>query len=207
VSLLIIEGETEQIFYRIIQDNYLQGIRYRTFNIKGQGSINRQVVGRIQRFVRDNPDDMVRAYCCLDAVQETRTATPLDMEIVREQIRARKLKTVLSVDAILADPEIESWFFYDIEGIYKFLRAKRSERNVRKYRNPGSLGKADLQRLFRRFDQEYSSGKRAEHFIRSLDMEKIISSCTGLKAGVDLIKSQARDRSNHILVEYDRKPR
>jgi len=199
VSLLIIEGETEQIFYPIIVRKYLSGLRITRYNLKGQSNTNKQVIGRTQLFLRDNPNDLVRVYCCVDAERGKRSATPLDLDIVREHIKARRLKGVLSVDQLLADPDIESWFFYDIEGIYSFLRAKRTQRNPRKYQNPRSFGKKDLQKLFRQFDKEYLPGKRTVNFISSLNIDKIVSNCKDLHEGIKNIKRQGRDLTNHLF--------
>lgn len=109
------------------------------------------------------------------------------------------MKRILSVDAILADPDIESWFFYDIEGIYRFLRAKRSQRTTSKYSNPTNLCKKDLQRLFARFDNVYTPGRRAEHVIRSLNIRRIVSGCTNLSEGIERIKAQANNLTNHLF--------
>jgi hypothetical protein len=111
------------------------------------------------------------------------------------------MKCILSVDAILADPDIESWFFYDIEGIYKLLGVRKSQRSTKKYRNPNNLCKKDLQQLFRRFDKLYLPGRRATHLINSLDIKKIVCNCKELREGIQLIQSQAEDLTNHLFPE------
>jgi hypothetical protein len=136
----------------------------------------------------------------LDTESQNQSATPFDLEVVREKVKASKdMRQVLSVDAILANPEIESWFFYDIQGIYKFLNAKKSQRNIAKYQNPRTFCKKDLQRLFARFQKAYIPGERAEHFIRSLDIAAIVDRCKELSRGIALIISQAEDSTNHLL--------
>ncbi len=199
VSLLVLEGDTEQLFYPIIRDKFLKGIRIELRNIKGRGNVNKDVLGEIYKYTYNNRDDAVRVYCCVDTESQKRTATPLELDIICEQIKVRKLRLVLSVDAILADPEIESWFFYDIEGIYKFLGAKTSQRNVKKYSNPKNLCKKNLQGLFHRFGKEYLPGKRATNFINNLDIDKIVTECKELHDGIALIQSQTTDLTNHIF--------
>lgn len=199
VSLLVLEGDTEQLFYPIIRDKFLKGIRIELRSIRGRGNVNKDVLGEIHKYAYNNQDDLVRAYCCVDSERQKRTATPLELDIICEQIKVRKLRLVLSVDAILADPEIESWFFYDIEGIYKFLGAKTSQRNVKKYSNPKNLCKKDLQGLFHRFGKEYLPGKRAANFINHLDIDKIVTECKELRDGIALIRSQATDLTNHLF--------
>lgn len=199
VSLLILEGYTEQVFYPIVRDCYLTGIRIQLVNIKGRGNVNKQVLAKIFQYYRDNPKDMVRAYCCVDAETQKSRATPLDVGLIRRHVNDRKMVRVLSIDGVVTDPDIESWFFYDIKGIYKFLRAKKSLRNVKRYSIPPNFGKRDLQDLFSRFRKEYIPGERAAYFIRNLDIEKIVNNCQQLRNGIELIKSQAHDLTNHLF--------
>ena len=200
VSLLILEGDTEAIFYSIIRDEFLTGLRIELRNMKGQGNVNIDVFAEIFKYTYNNSTDLVRAYCCVDTERQNQSATPLDLCFVREQIPTRaEMANVLSVDGILADPEIESWFFYDIEGIYKFLKARKSQRTLSKYANPKSLCKQDLQALFRRWNKAYIPGRKAEPFIRSLDIAKIVGSCKELADGIERIKSQADDPTNSIV--------
>lgn len=199
VSLLILEGDTEQVFYAIIRDKFFKGIRIELRNIKGRGNVNKDVISEIYKYMYNNPDDLVRAYCCVDTERQTSSATPFELDFVREQAKVRMSSRVLSVGVILADPDIESWFFYDIEGIYKFLGAKKSQRNIRKYRNVSKLGKKDLQQLFGRFGKVYFSGNRAKHFINNLDIKKIVSKCRKLGNGIKLIQLQADDLTDNLL--------
>ena len=198
-ALLVLEGDTEEVFYTILRDEFLGGIRIDLRNIKGRGNINKDLLAEIYKFTYNNRNDLVRAYCCLDTESQNQSATPFDLEVVRENVKASKdMRQVLSVDAILANPEIESWFFYDIEGIYKFLNAKKSQRNIRKYTNPQKLSKKDLQQLFRKFGKVYAPGRRTEHFMRSLDINSIVASCQDLSTGLRLIKAQADNTASHL---------
>jgi hypothetical protein len=199
-ALLVLEGDTEKVFYARLRAEFLGGIRLDLRNIKGRGNINKDLLAEIYKYTYNNPNDLVRAYCCIDTESQNQSATPFDLEVVREKVKASKdMRQVLSVDAILANPEIESWFFYDIEGIYKFLNAKKSQRNIAKYQNPRNFCKKDLQRLFARFQKVYTPGERAEHFIRSLDIAAIVDRCKELSRGIALIISQAEDSTNHLL--------
>ena len=192
VSLLLLEGDTEQVFYPIVRDKYLRGIRISLANIKGQGNINKQVVREAFKFSRDNPGDIFHVYCCIDSEKQKLGATPFDLTQIRREVKARKIDGARSINKILADPDIESWFFYDIAGIYAFLEVPRHKRNVSKYRPANSFGKRDLQDLFHQFGKEYISGRRAENFINNLNMERIVGSCGELRKGIELILKQAR---------------
>lgn len=199
VSLLILEGYTEQIFYSIVRDKFLKGIRIKLRNIKGQGNINREILSEVYKYTYNNSDKLVRVYCCMDTHKNKLTATPFELELIREKTIERKMNQVLSIEAILAKPEIESWFFYDIKGIYRFLRVRRTKRNEKKYNNPYKFGKLALQQLFERFNEEYMPGKRATHFISCLDMNRIVSGCKELREGIILIKSRSKDLTNHLV--------
>lgn len=199
VSLLILEGDTEQIFYPILRDKFLQKARIELCNIKGRSNINKNVLSEILKYRYNNRHDLVRAYCCVDTERGKCTAIALDLECVREKARERNMSQVLSIDAILADPDIESWFFYDIAGIYSFLRARTSRRNIQRYGNPSTLCKKDLQQLFQRFEKVYLPGKRATNFINHLDIKKIVFMCRELREGIELIQSQAKNLTNHLF--------
>jgi len=199
VSLLIIEGETEEIFYGIVRDTYLKGIRLHVQNLKGRGNINKDVFGKIQQYLHNNPNETVRVYCCIDSERDKRTAVQLDLDLIRALIKQRNLNSVLSIDAMMADPELESWFFYDFDGICKFLGAGKGEASRRKYANPTNLAKRDLENLFSRFQKAYISGKRARNLIENLDIGIIVDNCPVLKSGIETIKLQAKDTTNHIF--------
>jgi hypothetical protein len=113
VSLLILEGYTEEVFYPIVRDKFLRDIRIENRNIKGQGNINKDVLSEIYKYTYHNRDDLVRAYCCIDSERDKLSATSLDLELICDKARERKMYQLLSVNSILADPDIESWFFYD----------------------------------------------------------------------------------------------
>ncbi len=199
VSLLVLEGDTEQIFYPLIRDEFLQGIRIELRNMKGRGNVNKDILGEIYKYLYTNSNDSVRTYCCVDNERDQRSATPLDLELIRQKAKERKMSRLLSVDQILADPDIESWFFYDIDGIRKFIRAKKSQLSTKRYANPKNLRKKDLQRLFSRFGKVYVPGQRATNFINSLDTDKIVAGCKELREGIQLIQSQAEVLTNHLF--------
>ena len=199
VSLLILEGDTEEIFYPIIRDRFLSGIKIKLRNIKGQRNINKDIASEIYKYTYNNTSDYVRAYCCIDSTKQEISATPFDPDLVNQKIIEQKMNLVLSVDAIIAEPEIESWFFYDIEGIFKHLRANPSGGDLGRYKNPRNLCKKDLQQLFHRLGKEYISGYRAANFIKNLNVCKIASNCEELRDGIEKIKSQSCDLANHIF--------
>lgn len=199
VSLLVLEGYTEQVFYSVVRDKFLKGIRIELRNIKGQGNVNKDILSEIFKYTYNNPDDLVRAYCCVDTEKGKCTATPLYLDFIREKAKERKMSQVLSIHAILAEPEIESWFFYDIKGIYGCLSAPKSRRNPKIFNPAKKFGYKDLQRLFEKHGKIYTKGKRAGNFINHLDVGKIVSNCKELREGIKLIQSQANNLTNYLF--------
>ncbi len=197
VSLLIVEGETEEIFYARVRDCFLENIKLKIINLKGQGNINKQVLQKIAGYCRNNPKDDVHCYCCIDT-EKNKGATLLDLDFIRKTLKERKIKKALSINAIMADPEIESWFFYDVDGILEFLRPNSSKNpkiNKSKYNNPHNHNKRSMRDLFERFAKNYQSGgKRVGNLINNLDIEKIVNECPELKVGVDTILKNSKSK-------------
>jgi len=95
---------------------------------------------------------------------------------------------------------IESWFFYDLEGIYNYLKVTSKDREpLVKYNTPNKCSKGDLELLFKKYGKYYHEGKRANDFYESLNWDLIVKSCPELKAGIDLIKSKANDLTSELF--------
>lgn len=122
-----------------------------------------------------------------------------DIRVVQRRILEMQLKQVLSVNKIIATQDIESWFFYDLESICRYLGIRKSKSISRKYSPPESCNNKDLQRLFDKHGKEYRKGKRAENFISKLDLQKIVSNCDELNSGIKFIKSKANDKTNELF--------
>jgi hypothetical protein len=199
LSVLLCEGDTEEIFYSRIKVFCFASLRPKVEELKGLFNINKKIIDRIQIYVRQGKEDPIRAYCCVDRESRYGQVPGLDIDSIIDFVRKEGIEQVLSIDSIIATKQIESWFFYDIEGIYDFLKAPNSRRNPGKYKPPERFGKKDLQRLFDQFGKDYQSGRSAENFINHLDIGKIVSKCKELREGIEKIKSQSDDLSNHIL--------
>lgn len=197
-SLLIVEGYTEEAFYPIIKENYLSGIRVKIENIEGQTNINKKILAKIFTFFHDYPEKSFRAYCCLDTERNNNYITPLDLDLIRKKAREKAIYNLLSVDKILADREIESWFFYDLPGICSYLGIDEGSIKPETFRPVNKFGKKELKNLFREHGHWYRPGKRATGFIRSLDIDRIISQCDELRLGIERIRQYASDRTEHL---------
>jgi len=199
VSLLLAEGSTDEIFYKKVKISHLRDCRATVCDLHGLYNINVKVINKIVGYIQAHRDEVTRVYCCLDRESRYREVPGFDIRKIKKYIKDENLKSVLSVDLIRATQHIESWFFYDIEGIYAYLKVQRSRRRLNAFRPPEKFGYRDLQRLFERYGKTYSKGRRTKSFINKLNIEKIVCNCKELGEGIQLIKSQAGDMTNHLF--------
>jgi hypothetical protein len=197
VSLLLVEGDTDEIFYNRIKAGSLCECRIVIKNLEGLFNVNKKIFVKISDYI-ERKNELVRVYCCLD--RESRNGdVPVDLQEIIKRLTEKGMTQVLSLDAIIATQQIESWFFYDIEQIYKFLSVPHSHRKMNAYKPPEKYGYRDLQVLFESHHKTYSKGKRSKNFIDNLNMDKIIADCKDLSRGIELIRAQADDLRNHIF--------
>lgn len=191
IALIFVEGDTEEEFYSKLLREYLNGTPKSVKNLNGIFNVHKKVLGKTEAFLHDNKEKVVRVYCCID--RESRDHNPpLDIEVLRNSFKEIKVfKRVLSADAIIATQMIESWFFYDTEGIYKFLKVPHSKRNPSKFKPPEKFTHIHLSKLFEHYDKTYIKGRKCANFISNLDIGKIYAECRELREGLELIKRQA----------------
>ncbi len=199
MSLLLAEGATDEVFYLLVKGSFLADCRCTVRELGGLFNVNRKIINEILRCCNNHTDDLFRVYCCLDRESRDGTTPGFDVGTIVKYVRDNDLRQVLSVDVILATQQIESWFLYDIEAIYKHLKVPRAKRNPRRYQPPEKFTYKDLQKLFERYGKAYNKGRRAANFISNLDLNRIAKQCAELRDGIALIKSQAEDRSNHLF--------
>ena len=200
VIYLLYEGVTEKIFYenRIIPQ-YLKRLNVKGRDVKGNTKLLRSTLAASQPpFVKKG--QKLRIYCCTDNDATYKRVPDFDLEPIRNACKKEKLKNVLSVDAIVANQELESWFFYDLDGIYDFLVVPEGKRKPKaKYKQPQRCSKEDLKTLFHKHGKSYRGGKRSTKFIKSLDIKKIVAGCKELREGIALIKAKANDLTNDLF--------
>lgn len=194
MSLLLVEGRTEVVFYKRIQDTLLRSCRSTIRDLEGLYNIDKKIISHIVDYAGIHEDEKIRVYCCLDRESRYGEVPEFNLEKIRKYIEDKQIENVLSIDLIKATQQIESWFLYDIEGIYTFLKVPTATRKPNAYKPPERFGSKDLQHLFERYNKIYSKGKRCENFINHLDIEKIVRECRELREGIKLIKSQAGQR-------------
>ncbi|MCE5210417.1 MAG: DUF4276 family protein [Deltaproteobacteria bacterium] len=187
-ALIFIEGDTEEEFYKIVCDKYLGGLTKKVMNLNGNFNIDSKILDKTFSFLDKHPENFVRIFCCID--RESRDHNPpINISHIVETFKNKSKKQcrVLSVKKIIATQMIESWFFYDMDGIYKFLSTPHSQRKHHKFRPPEKFTHIDLSNLFKRYDKIYIKGKRCQNFVNHLDIEKIYRDCQELQKGIELI--------------------
>lgn len=194
LSVLLVEGPTEVVFYNKVKELYLKNTKIEHLN--GNSNINRKVLDKITWKYSDR---LIRVYCCVDRESRNGRVPNLDLDLIREEIVTKQFHNVLSIDSIEAIQMIESWFFYDVPGIYTFLKTPKAKRAVRKFNPPEKNDCKTLGKLYRDQNKHYIKGYKTEGLVKSLDIPKIYNSCQELKNGVDLINRQASDPTNHLF--------
>jgi hypothetical protein len=187
------------VFYKKIQETSLRSCRSTIHDLKGLYNINKKIIKCIVDYTEKHKDEKIRVYCCLDRESRYGEVPGLNIGRIKKHIKDTGITSILSVDLIRATQQIESWFLYDIESIYGFLKVPRHERNLKAYNPPERFGYKDLQRLFERHSRSYNKGRDGENFINNLDIEKIARECKELRDGVELIMARASDSTNHIF--------
>jgi len=169
-ALLLVEGETEEEFYHRFVNHYNSGAPRHVKNLRGNFNINTKIADAAIAYISRHNDRLVDVYVCID---QERLGVPAfnRAKVTSELQRLPNFRSLIPVVAILT---IESLFFLDIDGIYKFLRAQRSKRKPHLFSNYRSFTHRDLEQLFARFDRVYYKGSRCKGFVTALDLDKLV---------------------------------
>lgn len=199
LSYLLVEGETDKLFWQRVRSDSINNCRVMIKDLKGLFNINKKVINGVIDYTNKHVDEVVKIYCCLDRESRYGKVPEFDIKTVIKYIRDQGIKRVLSVDQIIATQQTECWFLYDIEGIFKFWSIPKSKRNPKAFQPPEKCTFKDLKRLARRYSRDYEKGDAAMNFINHLDIGKIILNCRELREGIEKIKSNAEDLTNHLF--------
>ncbi len=189
--LFLYEGETEAEFYQIIFNNYIppRKIRRSFSNLKGIYSLNDKVKSKIESYLQNNSFvtcNNIHVFIAYDREGPRETETLLDLQSLKLKY-IYKDSRISSINEIVATQDLESWFFHDLEGIYKFLRAPNNKRNHNCYNNIEATNNKILSSLFHKFDKHYQKGKKVKGFVNQLDVEKIFNNVQELKDSIIII--------------------
>jgi len=185
ITLLLVEGETEDIFWNRVKAEKLADCRVIIKSLKGIFNVNRKVM---RELVVTEESEKYFVYCCLDLdTRDAKIPPGFDLKFIRKTVKEKNWPHIHSVDLIPANQEIESWFYYDIQSVFNFLGVPKSKQKPRRHLPPEKNSKEDLKRLFREHGKMYREGYRAKSLINALDIAKICEKCKELKEGIALI--------------------
>ncbi len=191
-ALILLEGETEEEFFKALAEKCLRGVPKTFRNMKGNFNINNKIVDKIIQFSTEHPDQEFDVYICVD---QEREGDPIyNKKFVTKEIG--DITTCLEINDVVADIMIESLFFIDIDGLYKFLRTPKSARNPKKYLNFRKLTHKDLTTLFRQNKKMYHKGRRCQSLVENLDLDKIRNTAKEINFLVMQLKKRYRENNN-----------
>lgn len=191
--LFLYEGETEKEFYDRLFDEYIEPrkIRINFGNLKGVYDLNNKVESKIKTYLaheRYKDCGNIHVFVGYDREGDRNTETLLNLDELNRNFIYKKSR-VASINEIVATQDLESWFFNDLSGIYKFLRVPNAQRNMKAYPNCEAVDNRVLSGLFHRHGKHYQKGKRVRNFIMSLDIGKIYENTRELQNAIEKIKS------------------
>ena len=169
-ALLLVEGETEEEFFQHLANIFFRPASKQIKNLKGNFNLDSKVADAVTTFAQNHPTELFDVYVCVD--KEKPTARPFST--VKVEPILRRLPNFGIVVPIVAILMIESLFFVDIDGIYRFLRTSTSRRTPHKFSNFRCLRHQDLSQLFRAASKVYAKGMRCKGLIQALDIRKIV---------------------------------
>lgn len=187
--LFLYEGDTEQGFYDTLfaKLGLHRNIQIKRKPLDGVYNLNKKVTNAIYNYLEATNNKHIKhltVFVAYDRDEKRLAPGRLNKAEIINFIDDSRLK---EVHEIIATQMLESWFFIDIDGIYKFLRVQQSKRNPKKYEQHENFRHEDLDRLFRQHDSQkrYYKGERTLNFIENLDVLKIYKNCKDLKTGMD----------------------
>jgi len=189
IAFIVYEGDTEEIFYRYIFDKYLnKAIERRYKNLETGCGINKEVAKQLLYFTKLNKNKSVYTYVFLDR-EGPRTKIPeFNANWIKKYINESTNSNIsCKVQKIEAIKMIESWFFYDLEGICDYIGIPVSDNLKRKYANPEKFSSVDLSKLFQKGIKNRYYRKGDSRFLNKLDKDKIYRNCDDLRNGIDMI--------------------
>jgi hypothetical protein len=190
-ALLLLEGETEEELYTRFCNHFAPSTPKHFKNLRGNFNINAKIADAATTYMVRHPDRLVDVFVCID--QERIGIPAFNKGAVEDALKAHaNFHSIIPIVAVLT---LESLFFLDLDGIYKFLRAKRSKRNFKRFANFRALNHRDLSDLFRQFDKTYFKGHRCDGLVAALCLEKLLKADELLRLKTALVRYQPHART------------
>ena len=188
---IFLEGKTEDVFYKKIAERYLKSISKEYKNLKTGTNINKEIAKHLYHIIKDSSNSKydLYVYAFIDKEGAKNDTSEFDADAILKALKEEKvnIKNIKKIDAIEAVFMIESWFFYDIEGICKYINLECTETLKKNYSNTEKFKHTDLAALFKKGKSKKFYKKGDEKFLNSLDIEKIYNNCSDLRKGIENI--------------------
>ncbi len=169
--VLFVEGETEEVFYRILLSHWrkIEGVHRRKIkiiNFCGIGNYAKKAIPKYKAEVCTSyPDCSHEIFLAYDSdVFELAQKPPVDWKKIESGLIDMG---AFSVTHLKAERMIEDWLLADLEGICKNLKIKVPRRLE------GQTGYEKMKKLFKIADKVYLKGYSLNGFIPKLNFEKI----------------------------------
>ncbi len=185
-ALLLVEGSTEEAFYRNvlsqlrnINNSSFDKIRIKIKNLKGVGNYKRDAVNSLKRYIiseKIKDDDTTTVFLCYDkdVFSQPSKIPPVNMRNVANALKAAGATKVIS---IVASASIEDWFIVDRQGLKKYFGSKIPDKEL------VGIGQEIIKNLMKKYKHTvYIKGQRVEGFLSKLDIRTIMgSNCRDIK--------------------------
>ena len=179
VLVLIVEGDTELEFYRILISNAQKkridkksnDIKIEYINAGGIGGFKNIALRKFLKVVKPKYNngeyEFVIALCRDTDVFEFSPKPPVNWTETEAAFKSNGAKKVIHIKA---EHCIEDWFLIDTDGIKSFLGLPKETKI------PSGNGCKAVQSLFKKANKVYHKGKQCADLIEKLDIEKIAQS-------------------------------
>lgn len=186
--LVLCEGETELEFYKILLGKYINPSKLRRnySNLQGVYSLNDKVRSKIESYLQNDAYKSctdIHVFIAYDREGPRETESLLDIKNLKENY-LYSTSRIKSINEIIATQDLESWFFHDLEGVYKFLKVPVAKRNMKLFKNTEATHNRILSNFFYKHNKLYQKGKKVQGFLNYLDFEKIYSNVQELKDAI-----------------------
>ncbi len=101
----------------------------------------------------------IHVFIAYDLEETRENESELDIKSLKKEFITPESR-IKSINEIVATQDLESWFFHDLEGIYKYLKVPKSKRNMTAYNNIEATNNRILSSLFHRFKYTITHTKR-----------------------------------------------
>lgn len=179
-ALLLVEGSTEEAFYRNvlselrnINNGSFDRIKIKIKNLKGVGNYKRDAVNSLKRYIiseKIKDDDTTTVLLCYDkdVFSQPSKIPPVNMKSVANALKAAGATKVIS---IVASASIEDWFIVDRQGLKKYFGSKIPDKEL------VGIGQEVIKNLMKKYKHTvYIKGERVEGFLSKLSILAIMSS-------------------------------